>query len=76
MKRIVLFFCFFLFSCSSPKSIIIDPVIFQSHPKPIKIFGIGYWKPGYMVLTLTDANKEYFVIITQRNDSLKVGQFL
>lgn len=50
-----------------------DPSILQSHSQPIKIFGIGYWKPGYMVLTLMDGKRQYFTIIVKRNEEFKIG---
>lgn len=73
MRRILLFICFLPLSCSTQKPVVTDPAVIQAHPKPLKIFGIGFWKPGYMILTLIDANKEYFVITTQRDDNLRVG---
>ncbi len=71
MRRLLLFLCFLPFGCSTQKSIATDPSVIQAHSQPVKIFGIGYWRPGYMILTLLDAKKEYFTIIIKRNDSLK-----
>jgi len=51
----------------------IDDLELLRHTTPIKIFGVGYWRKGFTVLTLVDANKQYFTIIRQSNDSLKIG---
>ncbi|SDT56099.1 hypothetical protein SAMN05216490_4049 [Mucilaginibacter mallensis] len=73
MKKNILLFCFILFSCSTHKPLINNTEILQNHPKPVRIFGIGYWPPDYIILTLVDAKNEYFVIKTNRRDGLKVG---
>lgn len=68
------FFVLLLFSsCSASKLVIDNTMILQSHPKPIKIFSIGYWNKDNMILTLTDAQNNYFTIKAMRNDNLKVG---
>ena len=63
----------FFISCTASKPIINNDQIFSSYQPPYKVFGIGYWKPGYSVLTLTDASHRYFVIKTVNVDSLKIG---
>lgn len=70
MKQIYVIVIITLVSCSSAKPIVTDASVFQNHPKPIKVFGIGNWKPGYSVYTLIDANSSYFVVITRTNDTL------
>lgn len=73
MKRSRILLLLFLFSCTASKPLIDNSQILTKHPKPIRVFGIGNWKPGYSVLTLIDANNQYFVITTKQNDTLKRG---
>jgi hypothetical protein len=73
MKRTVLIFCLFFFGCSTTKTVVTEKSVINQHPQPIKVFGIGYWTPGYTILTLVDADKTYFTIKAKRNDLLKVG---
>lgn len=73
MKRSRILLLLFLFSCTASKPLIDNSKILTKHPKPIRVFGIGNWKPGYSVLTLIDANNQYFVITTKQNDTLKRG---
>lgn len=63
----------FLASCTASRPAIDNSAIINKHPKPIKVFGVGNWKPGYSVLTLVDANSNYFVIIAKTNDTLHKG---
>jgi hypothetical protein len=73
VKRLGIFFLFFFNSCTASRPVIDNSQIIAKHPKPIKVFGVGNWKPGYSVLTLTDANSTYFVIIARVNDTLRKG---
>ena len=77
MKKVILVLGFMslvcLFGCSASKPGINNDKILSSYQPPYKVFGIGYWKPGYSVLTLTDASHQYFVIKTVNIDSLKIG---
>jgi len=73
MKKAVLLIYILNAGCSAAKPDVNNAAALQGHPKPIKIFGIGYGKPGYTVLTLVDANKEYFTITTKQDENLKVG---
>jgi hypothetical protein len=57
----------------STRPAIDNSIALKDHQKPYKIFSIGYWKPGYSIITLRDARQEYFTIKTPKNDSLKVG---
>lgn len=61
------------FGCSSTKPVIDNSAQFSGHPKPYKVFSIGYWQPGYTIITLTDAQNIYFTIKAPKNDTLKVG---
>lgn len=63
----------FLFSCSANRSVVDNDQILKKHQAPYTVFGIGYWRPGYSILTLTDASHDYFIIKTLSVDSLKVG---
>ncbi|SDF81671.1 hypothetical protein SAMN05216464_13510 [Mucilaginibacter pineti] len=73
IKKTGLILLLFLCSCSVSKPVIDNSLIIARHPKPIKVFGIGNWKPGYSVLTLIDADNQYFVITTKQIDTLKKG---
>jgi hypothetical protein len=73
MKRIIVVFSFFLFGCSTEKSLVTDSGITQAHPKPLKVYEIGYWGSSYMILNLVDAQSEHFIIRVHRNDNLVVG---
>ena len=71
MKKFCLITAICLFGCKSSRPLVSDAAVLNQHPKPIKIFGIGNWKPGYSVLTLVDASNNYFIIITKANDTLR-----
>ncbi|GAC1307076.1 MAG: hypothetical protein NVSMB24_18340 [Mucilaginibacter sp.] len=73
MKRILLLFSLFLFGCSTEKSLVTDPGIIEAHPKPLKVYEIGYWGSSYMILNLVDAKSEHFIVRVHRNDNLGVG---
>lgn len=73
MKKFYLIAAICLSGCASTKPVITDATVFQNHPKPYKVFGIGIWKPGYSVYTLIDGNSNYFVIIAKANDTLRKG---
>ncbi|WP_448698552.1 hypothetical protein ACFGVR_17040 [Mucilaginibacter sp. AW1-3] len=73
MKRI-LWLCLLFASCSTPqKAVVNNDEILNSYSKPFKIFSVGYWTDGYMVLTLTDAHNQYFTIKTLTDTTLKAG---
>lgn len=63
----------FLFSCSANKFVVDNDQILKDHKAPYTVFGVGLWKPGYSVLTLTDATHGYFTIKTLNIDSIKIG---
>jgi hypothetical protein len=74
MRKIVgVFVLCLLAGCTASRPVIDNSQIMSQHPKPIKVFGVGNWKPGYSVLTLVDANSNYFVIIAKANDTLHKG---
>jgi len=73
MKRILIFVALFGCACQTPKKVIDNQQLLNSHPKPLKIFGIGNWDSQHAILTLTDGNGSYFVIQAPLNDSLKIG---
>lgn len=73
MKRIIVVFSLFFFGCSTEKSLVTDPGIAQAHPKPLKVYEIGYWGSSYMILNLIDAKNEHFIIKVRRNDNLAIG---
>ena len=73
MKKWLPFLIIIFCGCASQKQAIDNTAVLNSHPSPIKIFGIGYYGRHYVVLTLTDAGHNYFYIRTLRNDSLKTG---
>lgn len=73
MKRIVVLFSFFFFGCSTEKSLVTDPGVAQAHPKPLRVYEIGYWGSSYMILNLVDAKSEHFIVRVHRNDNLAVG---
>ncbi|OCX53687.1 hypothetical protein BEL04_05165 [Mucilaginibacter sp. PPCGB 2223] len=61
-------------SCSVPKKAAVDnDQVLNSYTKPFKIFSVGYWPGGYMVLTLIDVHNQYFTIKTLADTSLKAG---
>jgi len=66
--------CLFCVSCSVPKKSIVDnDQVLNSYTKPFKIFSVGYWPDGYMILTLTDAHSQYITIKTLADTALKAG---
>jgi hypothetical protein len=73
MKRILLLFPFFLFGCSTEKSLVTDTGIIETHPKPLRVYEIGYWGSSYMILNLIDAHSEHFIVRVTRNNDLVVG---
>lgn len=70
---LVLMLHIFLFSCSTTKPAIDNTLVLKDYQSPYKVFSVGYWRPGYSIITLTDASQNYFVIRTLNVDSLKVG---
>ncbi|GAB3904435.1 hypothetical protein [Mucilaginibacter boryungensis] len=60
-------------SCAVNKPITDDAAILNIHQQPYIVFGIGNWRPGYSILTLTDASHQYFTLKTVDNPSLKIG---
>lgn len=73
MKKLSLLLVFLLTSCATPKQLINNEAEFKKHPQPYHIFTIGNWQGEYIVLTLVDANKNYFIIKAIKNNSLKAG---
>lgn len=74
MKKQLLWLCLVFASCSvTQKTPIDNDQILNSYAKPFKIFGVGYWTGGYMVLTLTDIHNKYFTIKTLTDTTLKPG---
>jgi hypothetical protein len=73
MKKIVLVFSLFLVGCSTEKSLVTDPSIIEAHPKPLRVYEIGYWGSSYMILNLVDAKSEHFIIRVHRDDNLVIG---
>jgi hypothetical protein len=59
--------------CSTSRPVIINSEILKSHQAPYKVFGLGNWSQGYSIITLTDANNQYFTIKAINVDLLKVG---
>jgi hypothetical protein len=70
---ILLFAATLSYSCSVNKQVIDNKSQIETYQQPYKVFGIGYWLPGYSILTLTDASHAYFTVKAARNDSLKIG---
>ncbi|MES2277715.1 MAG: hypothetical protein V4592_16940 [Bacteroidota bacterium] len=62
-----------LFGCVATKTVTDNSAQLKEHTRPYKVFSIGIWQPGYSIITLTDANHEYFIIKTVSNESLKIG---
>jgi len=60
-------------SCAVNKPIANNVNEFNTHQQPFKIFSIGNWRPGYSILTLTDASHQYFTVKVPDNPSLKIG---
>jgi len=74
MKKELLWLCLIFVSCSvTQKSIVNNEQILNSYSRPFKIFSVGYWPSGYMILTLTDIHNQYFTITTPADTTLKVG---
>lgn len=59
-------------SCATSQHTVYNTILKDRHP-PFTVFAIGYWTPGYNIITLTDANHEYTIIKTRQNVSLKIG---
>jgi hypothetical protein len=72
MKRTLLFMWLVVTACASIKKPV-DTDVLTKHRQPYKIFGIGQWKTGYNILTLTDSVNQYFVVRVPTNAALKVG---
>jgi len=74
MKKLLWVICFLLTGCAVPARLdVTDPALIRAHPQPVTIFGIGYWGKDRMVLTLTDAQHQYFIVKVPRNDQLRTG---
>lgn len=74
MKKRYLWLCLVITSCSATQKMAVNnDQVFNEHTKPFKIFSVGYWPDGYMVVTFTDIHNEYFTVKTLADTSLKVG---
>jgi hypothetical protein len=74
MKKLPLIFIIFFLSCSAPKQVVvITNNDFSKYQQPYHVFAIGQWSSGYVVLTLADAQNDYFTIKTAYNSSIKKG---
>ncbi|MDB5125133.1 MAG: hypothetical protein JWP94_3262 [Mucilaginibacter sp.] len=73
MKIILILFSFLLIGCSTEKSLVTDSSIIEAHPKPLRIYEIGYWGSSYMILNLVDAKSGHFIIRVHRDDDLVTG---
>ncbi len=74
MKKELLWLCLIFVSCSVPQKTIDDNAqTLGSYSRPFKIFSVGYWPSGYMVITLTDVHDQYFTIKTLADTTLKAG---
>lgn len=76
MKKPLLLLCllFLLSACAaSKKAAVNNDAVFKQHTSPVKIFGIGRYNPNQVILTLIDANNQYFVIEEPFREDLKVG---
>ncbi len=62
-----------MLSCASQKPLIDNTALLKAHPQPYKIFGIGDWGPGYCIVTLYDADNQYFSITVPKKEALKIG---
>lgn len=62
----------YITSCNTSQHIM-DNTAFKDHHSPYTVFAIGYWTPGYNIVTLTDADHKYMIIKTRQNASLKIG---
>ena len=59
--------------CAVNKPIVTDMNELREHQQPFKVFGIGNWRPGYSILTLTDAGHQYFTVKAPDDPNLKIG---
>jgi hypothetical protein len=74
MKKELLWLCLIFVSCSVTRKTDVDiGQNLNSYSRPFKIFSVGYWPNGYMILTLTDIHDQYFTIKTLADTNLKVG---
>lgn len=73
MKKLPLFFCCFLFACSSKKEAISNQTVFEKHKQPYYVSLIGKWNSEYAVYTLIDAREGYFTIKAPAGKPVKKG---
>jgi hypothetical protein len=76
MKKVLLLLpviAMLFWGCGINKPIVTNNTELNNYKQPFKVFGIGNWRPGYSILTLTDASQQYFTIKTPETTSLKIG---
>lgn len=74
MKKTLPFLFLSLSACSSTKSIPVNnDKILQAHSKPVTIFGIGNYRQNSIILTLVDAQNQYFTLEAPKTGNFKVG---
>jgi hypothetical protein len=74
MKRFPLIFILLFLSCTAPRQMVeSNPADFNKHPRPYHIFYVGIWNSSYSVLTLVDADNDYFTARVPYNSALKKG---
>lgn len=65
--------CLFLVQCSINKFVKGNEAL-HSHPQRLKVYSIGLWRPGVVVVTFIDADDKYFTVFKPSNDSLVKGR--
>lgn len=74
LKTTIYIACLLLAGCAVPKKLAVaEPAVIRALPQPVTIFGIGYWGPDYLILTLVDGRHEYLTVTVRRDDRLKTG---
>jgi hypothetical protein len=73
MKKIPCFFSLLFLSCAVQKQPVNYIQVYSKHIEPYHVFSVGNWTDGYFILTLTDANNEYFNIVTNSPVAPKRG---
>lgn len=74
MKKVIPFLLILLPACSTTRNAPNNSQILAEHVPPLKIFGVGHYSSNSIILTLIDANNQYFTVEAPVDTNYKIGK--